>query len=220
MFDPAEIRLALEGRLSADSRGRRHHIKPSPALKAMILLGINCGFGNNDCGSLPLDAVDLDAGWINFARPKTGIDRRCPLWPETVAALRDWLTVRPEPQENADAGLVFLTTGGTRYAKDESTDNPVSKETRKLFNRLGIDKRRSFYGLRHCFETIGGASRDQVAVDCLMGHADNSMAATYRDHVGDDRLLAVVAHVHAWLFNSTPSPPTAVASVAVAPATA
>lgn len=30
-------------------------------LKAMILLGINCGFGNHDCGKLPLKAVDLEA---------------------------------------------------------------------------------------------------------------------------------------------------------------
>ena len=47
--------------------------------------GVNCGFGNGDCASLPLSAVNLDAGWIDFPRPKTGINRRCPLWPETVA---------------------------------------------------------------------------------------------------------------------------------------
>jgi hypothetical protein len=48
-------------------------------LRAMILLGINCGFGNADCGRLPLAAVGLDAGMIDFARPKTGLPRRCPL---------------------------------------------------------------------------------------------------------------------------------------------
>ena len=55
-------------------------------LKAMILLGLNAGFGNNDVATLPLSALDLDAGWVNFPRPKTGIARRCPLWPETVDA--------------------------------------------------------------------------------------------------------------------------------------
>jgi len=35
-------------------------------LKAMILLGINCGFGNHDCGSLPQRALDLKAGWVSF----------------------------------------------------------------------------------------------------------------------------------------------------------
>ena len=32
--------------------------------------------------------LDLQAGWVTFPRPKTGIQRRIPLWPETVAALR------------------------------------------------------------------------------------------------------------------------------------
>src|SRR5262249_44257870 len=40
-------------------------------LKAMILLGVNCGFGNADCGALPQSALDLEAGVIDFPRPKT-----------------------------------------------------------------------------------------------------------------------------------------------------
>ena len=62
--------------------------------KAMLLLGVNCGFGPTDCATLPVDAVDLDAGFISYARPKTGIARRCPLWPETVQALKD-ATLQP-----------------------------------------------------------------------------------------------------------------------------
>lgn len=34
-------------------------------LKAMILLGVNCGFGNADCGTLPLSALDLDGGFVH-----------------------------------------------------------------------------------------------------------------------------------------------------------
>src|SRR5262249_49540353 len=45
-------------------------------VKAMILLGINCGFGNADCGTLPQSALDLGRGLIDFPRPKTGIPRR------------------------------------------------------------------------------------------------------------------------------------------------
>ena len=55
----------------------------------MILLGINCGFGNHDCGTLPKSAIDLEAGWVNYPRPKTAIERRCPLWPETIEAIRE-----------------------------------------------------------------------------------------------------------------------------------
>jgi hypothetical protein len=49
-------------------------------VKAMILLGINAGFGNHDFAGLPLSALDLKAGWVDYRRNKTGIDRRCPLW--------------------------------------------------------------------------------------------------------------------------------------------
>jgi hypothetical protein len=47
-----------------------------PQLKAMILLGINAAFSNNDCGTLPLTAIDLDHGWITYPR-RDRIARRC-----------------------------------------------------------------------------------------------------------------------------------------------
>src|SRR5262245_58915923 len=70
-------------------------------LKAMFLLGINYGYGNSHVGSLPLSALDVAGGWVNFPRPKTAVPRRCPLWSETVAALRAWLRRRPEPKAEA-----------------------------------------------------------------------------------------------------------------------
>ena len=63
-------------------------------LKAMILLGINCGYGNTDVGTLPLTALDLKKGWVDYPRPKTGIQRRCPLWSETVAACQAAIAAR------------------------------------------------------------------------------------------------------------------------------
>jgi hypothetical protein len=44
---------------------------------------INAALGNADCGRLVFQALDLDAGWLDYARPKTGVPRRVPLWPET-----------------------------------------------------------------------------------------------------------------------------------------
>jgi integrase len=176
-------------------------------LAAMILLGVNCGFGNNDVGTLPLSAVNLEAGWIDFARPKTGIPRRCKLWPETVAALREALARRPEAKKPEDAGLFFITSKGDRWAK-ETTDNPIAKEMAKLLRALGMNRPGlGFYGLRHTFETIGGESRDQVAVSAIMGHAPagNDMSAVYRERISDDRLAAVAEHVRSWLFPSPAS---------------
>jgi integrase len=168
-------------------------------MQTMILLGINCGFGNSDCGNLPLSALDLERGWVNYPRPKTGLDRRCPLWPETVEALKEVLARRKEPKDSADAGLVFVTKYGEGWAKDEA-DSPITKETRKLLDRLGIEGRRNFYALRHTFRTVADEVKDQPAADHIMGHETAHMSSVYRETIGDDRLRAVSDHVRAWLF--------------------
>jgi integrase len=187
MFEADELRKMVEA--------------AGPQLKAMILLGANCGFGNNDCGSLPLSALDLENGWVRFPRPKTGVERRCPLWPETVAAIRAAIAVRPAPKDEKDAGLAFLTSAGMRWAR-ETKICPLTKEMAALLQRLGLYKGNglNFYGLRHTFETIGGESRDQAAVDHIMGHSRNDMATHYRERISDERLKAVTDFIHAWLF--------------------
>ena len=171
----------------------------SQPMRTMILLGINCGFGNSDCGTLPRHAVDLDAGWIDFPRPKTGIARRCPLWQETVKALREWLERRPEPKATEHADLVFITKQGDAWAKDTS-DNPVIKEMSKLLKKLKINSHRNFYTLRHTHRTVGDEVRDQRASGYIMGHVDPSIAGVYVEHIADDRLLAITNHIHDWLF--------------------
>jgi len=186
MFEAAEIRAMLE--------------KASIPMRAMILLGLNAGFGNNDCASRPRSALDLPGGWINFPRPKTGITRRIPLWPETMAALKEALAKRPKPKNEADADLVFITQRGAAWAPKKGIDSAITKEMRKLLDSLGINGHRNFYGLRHTLETIGGDSRDQVAVDAIMGHARDDMATAYRERISDERLRAVVDHVRRWLF--------------------
>jgi integrase len=181
----------------------------SVQLKAMILLGINCGFGNADCGMLPLSAVNLDAGLIDFPRPKTGILRRCPLWPETVAAIREAFSVRPEPKKAEHSGLVFLTRCGDCWRKD-TPDGPVSREMGKLLNALGINGRKGlgFYTLRHTFRTMADESKDQPAVDFIMGHESPHMSSVYRETISDARLQTVVKVVRDWLFAKPDEPAT------------
>jgi integrase len=176
-----------------------------PQMKAMILLGANCGFGNADCGKLPLDAVDLGDGWINFPRPKTGIPRRCWLWPETVKVITTAVAQRPQAKDPAHVGLLFITKHGDAWAK-ENIDNPIAKEFKKLLTKVKLNGSRGFYCLRRGFETVAGEARDQVAVDAVMGHARDDMASIYRQGVSDERLRAVAEHVRAWLFAPATKP--------------
>ena len=169
-------------------------------MRAMALLAINAGFGNADCGTLPLSEVDLDRGWIEYVRPKTGMARRCPLWPETVEALRLSLARRPSPKPEA-SDLFFVTVDGNSWAK-ETASNPVSKQTTSALKRAKIHRGgKSFYSLRHTFRTIADEVKDQPAADLIMGHDAGDMPADYRQAISDERLLAVTAHVRSWLFS-------------------
>ena len=126
MFEANELRAILEA--------------ATLPMKAMILLGVNCGFGNTDVASLPAKALDLEAGWVRFPRPKTGIDRRCPLWPETVALLREAIASRPTPKDAKDAGLAFITKYGQGWAGSTTTARPLSAEFHKLLAKLKLHR--------------------------------------------------------------------------------
>ena len=178
-------------------------------LKAIILLGINCGLGNGDCGQLRFRNLDLERGWLHYPRPKTAVDRRCPLWTETITALQAAIAKRPDPKDAEEAELVFITRIGQSWAK-ATADSPITKEFVKLLVELGLKRPGlAFYALRHTVETIGSEARDQVALDHIMGHAPaaSDMASVYRERISDDRLKAVSDHIHAWLFPPTKAKP-------------
>ncbi len=165
----------------------------TPELRAMILLALNCGFGNSDCAKLPRVAVDLDLGWVAFARPKTGVERWCPLWTETLQALHEVLG-RRDPERD----LVFVTQFGNSFENDGAA---ISKEFRKLLDENGLHRKGlGFYALRHTFRTIADETGDIPAVRLIMGHADDSIDAVYRERISDERLQAVTEHVRRWLL--------------------
>ncbi len=205
LFTAEEVRALAHGALVVGAEGPEL-VRASPAMRAMILLGINCGFGNQDCGTLPLTAVNLDAGWVDFPRPKTGLPRRCALWPETVAAIREALANRPRPKNEQHAGLVFITKYGLPWAKSDSA-GPVTQEMRKVLKKLGINGHRNFYALRHTFRTVADGAKDQPAADLIMGHEVAHMSSVYREGIDDARLRAVADHVRAWLFPPAKSLP-------------
>jgi integrase len=200
MFSAEELRQVLDA--------------AAQPLRAMILLGANCALGNNDISMLPLTAVDLERGWLDYARPKTGIERRCPLWPETVAALREVIATRSAPKDKQFETRVFLTQHGNEWLRvkltiegeDKKTvslvnTDTIAKEMSKLLKRLKIKRPGlSFYALRHTFQTVGERVSDLTAVRSIMGHGDASMSGVYREEIADERLQKVVDAVRAWLF--------------------
>jgi integrase len=201
-FTPAELRQVLDLCL-ADSYPDGGSRNPDPQLYAMILIAIQSGMGNADLGSLEFSDVDLENGWIDLLRLKTGNPRRFPLWPETVAAIRKAIEVRPEPADKADANVVFITRRDHRRWHVDGKLNSLGLQFRRLLERLGLYReRRTFYSLRRTFETVA-CEVDQVATDHIMGHIPpaSDMSARYRQQISDARLQKVVSHVRQWLFD-------------------
>jgi integrase len=195
-----KLRASKPARLFTAAELRKILAAANPILRAMTLLGINCGFGNADCGWLPKTALDLDAGWVNYPRPKTGIQRRCKLWPETVRALKAALAARPAPLTLLAIPLVFVTRSGGVYNGGRK-DSQIGSAFTHLLGKLGLKREGlSFYAVRHTFSTIAEGCRDQVAVGSIMGHVDVTMAQSYREHIDDSRLEAVAKYVRNWLW--------------------
>ena len=199
LITPDQIRLLLS---ASDAQ-----------MKAMILLGINGGFGNTDCATLPIPAVNLEKAMIEYERPKTAVQRMVPLWPETVAALQCVLGGdRPKPRLPAYANLVFLTLFGSPWKKDainpsEDGDAKVHRqqaitaEFHKLLKRHKMDRKGlGFYALRHTFRTWADEVKDQHAVHRIMGHSIPGMSGIYIEEISMDRLRAVTDHLRNKLF--------------------
>lgn len=169
-------------------------------MKAMILLGLQCGMGNEDCAALPRSAIK--DGWLEWARVKNAIPRRVPLWPETLDAIEVCIS---HASFKGEEELCFISARGNNYISPRLNGNVVAGDYKATVNRAkrdsGLETDRTFYDLRRTFETIAGETADQAAVDAVMGHtpSESNMAARYRQGISEERLQAVVNKVRDWL---------------------
>ena len=164
-------------------------------MRAMIWLGLNCGFGCPDCAELKWADLDLVNARVTLPRRKTGILRDLPLWPETVESLE---------KVPRTGKLVFYTSrvnpymqtlvkpdgnGNGKYA----TLNTITTKFSRLIKKSGLDvpKGTGFYTLRRTAATIAARSGDPFAVQRLLGHADLQMATRYVQNVSaqTDRVI-------------------------------
>ena len=216
LFTVEEVRQMIEG--------------ASGQLKAMILLAINCGMGNTDIATLRWSDVDLVKGMYDGTRQKTGTARRCPLWPETVEALKVvQATDRPRAADPDNADVVFLTRFGhpvrrpVPIIKDDvvvgaQTMDALAPMFQGLMVRIGLWKvsakgnaisdGRNFYTLRRTHRTWSDECRDHHAAALIMGHeTGNEIASMYVQHIDDSRLRTITDHIRSKLFtDKTESP--------------
>ena len=174
----------------------------TPQVKAMLLLGLNAALGNTDLGRMRFPHLDLDGLWLTFPREKTGMPREAALWPQTVEAIRDYLSRRIVPKDDALRDRVFITRYGGTWLRDKGPSTALSHEFSKLAKKAGVVDR-GFYSLRRTFQTTAeNLTGDIVAIKVVMGHVPsaNDMSAVYRQEVSRDRLRRVADAVGKWLF--------------------
>lgn len=163
-------------------------------MRAAVLLGINCAFQNDDIERLTLK-IALSAiakGVMELPREKTEIERGCPLWPETIEALKAWLAIRP----SSDSARCFLRHDGKAFTP---TNGEVSKYFRAYREIAGV-RHGGFSWLRKTFATYASECVDQVAVDAIMGHVDDTIPGQYRQLLREKRLNKATETVWKWLF--------------------
>jgi len=153
-FNPQQIRKLLSA--------------PDVKMKAMIWLGLNCGFGCTDCSRLQWKDLDFKNNRVKLARKKTGVRRNLPLWPETIQALKE------VPRSGT---FVFVTSEGHPWVRTTVTtndngepkyiyDNRITTKFSRLMKKVGIHvpKGTGFYTLRRTAATIAARSGDPFAV--------------------------------------------------------
>lgn len=169
-------------------------------VKAMILLGIQAGFGNTDVAMLPLNCLAGEPDWLNYARTKTGVMRRIPLWPETTAAIQAVIAARKKPKREADAGFLFIGSRGCSLVGGRR-GSEVGDAFGVVMKACGLSGR-TFYDLRRNFKTIAKRCKNSEAVKAIMGHAapESDMSARYDLEIEDAELRRAVDVVREWLF--------------------
>ena len=166
-----------------------------PQMKAMIWLGLNCGFGNTDCSQLLWKNIDFKKSRVHYPRGKTGINRDLVLWPETVKAIKA-LPRTNERVFNTPTGKPLVRMIETIDKADNikyTNNDSVGKEFSKLIKKLDIkiEKGVGFYSLRRTSATLTARSGDPFAVQRLLGHADLKMATTYVQDVSEQTDRAI-----------------------------
>ena len=201
--DLLPVATAAEG-LAAPKVGRRLPRVPSqaqaerivtgpattddPALacrdRAMIEVLYGAGLRAAELVALDVPDVDLDEAIVSVRRGKGGKERRVPIGPAGLAAVRDWLVARP-----AATGALFVNARGGRL---------TTRSVQRIVNAAGSAELAGLHphALRHAYAThMLDAGADLRGIQELLGHA--SLGTTQRyTHVSVQQLLDVYQNAH------------------------
>jgi integrase len=155
-----------------------------PKFYCWLLVMLNCGYCQNDLSELDYSELDLKKGIIRRARSKTwdrgGVVRTYKLWPETIAALKEFRNRDLSIKGDCGKPLVLTTDTGGRLVQSGRCDN-IRSAYRHLVRKAGLTCAKPLKALRKTMATLIGRYPPArgVFVDHFLGHSPRSMAARH-----------------------------------------
>jgi integrase/recombinase XerC len=191
-LQPPSVKLPLPDVLSeaqADRLFQSDLDSSDDALQERVLLEVLYGGGLRVAEVAALDwaAIDLDEALIRVLRGKGGKDRRVPIGPPALAALREWRA------RTGGEGMVFVNSRGKRMS-----DRSIRRIVERAGARAGLPGLHP-HALRHSFAThLLGSGADLRGIQEMLGHSSLSTTQRYT-HVSVGNLIDVYrrAHPHA-----------------------
>lgn len=173
-----------------------------PAMRCMILLGINCGFYAQDSIRITFSHLHLADAYHDFPRVKNGRPRKAMLWPETVEAIRTYI----DHHRGTDpSDYVILNQYGRPYTGDAPGRGIRTAFTALLESTgVSVSPGTSIGSLRHTYATVTGLCADDQMIDLTMGHTPKGLRkAVYvqRNLTELDRLREISETVRSWLYS-------------------
>jgi integrase len=175
-------------------------------MRAMLLLGLNCGFGPKDIEDLRWEHVSTKR--ITLPRSKTGVVQTFSLWPESQDALGKLKSDRTaritrlarRGRARTDHGFVFITRFWQPWNKDS-----VAREFRKLCCNAKVCCY-GFYRLRHSASTAVSLVASPHVQRRFMRHSRLQQQVTYT-HVPDAEVDVALMKAREKLLGTTNEDP-------------
>ncbi len=154
--------------------------------RAILEVLYGAGIRVGELCALDPDDLDLDQAMVRVRRGKGGKERRVPMGPAAVEAVRAWLVERGDDPD----GPLFLNARGRRIS-----DRTVRRLVERAGKRAGVPDFHP-HALRHSFAThLLDAGADLRAIQEMLGHASLSTTQRYT-HVSVQSLLETYRAAH------------------------
>ncbi|MCK5829103.1 MAG: tyrosine recombinase XerC [Methylococcales bacterium] len=154
---------------------------------AMFELFYSSGLRLSELANLNLADIDITEGFLRVRFGKGGKQRDLPIGSKAIAAIKKWLTYRPETIDEA----LFTSNKGLRLGQ-----RSIQLRLDRWCKKIGLPEHVHPHMLRHSFAShLLESSQDIRAIQDLLGHSNLSTTQIYT-HLDFQHLAEVYDKAH------------------------